>query len=81
MGAYVFSKELIIVSRLLNLFMCSPFYNFYESSVVSHRSAVELYNHSGLGLVVSSFGISLYADVRGRDWNELACVGFQNDVV
>ena len=49
--------------------------------MVSHRSAVELYNHSGLGLVVSSFGISLYADVRGRDWNELACVGFQNDVV
>ena len=81
MGAYVFSKELIIVSRLLNLFMCSPFYNFYESSVVSHRSAVELYNHTGLGLALSSVGTGLHTDVHGRDWNELACVGFQNDVV
>ena len=81
MGAYVFSKELIIVSRLLNLFMCSPFYNFYESSVMSHRSAVQLYNHTGLGLVWSSIGISLYAGVRGRDLNVWACVGFQNDAI
>ena len=48
---------------------------------MSHRPAVELYNHTGLGLVLSSVWTGLHTDVRGRDWNELACVGFQNDVV
>ena len=79
MGAYAFSKELIIVSRLCNLIMCSPFYNFYESSPVSHRPAVELYNHTGLDLDLSWAESYLHADVRGRDLIGMALTGFQTD--
>lgn len=46
---------------------------------MSHRPAVELYNHTVLDLDLSSAESYLHAEVRGRDLIGMALTGFQTD--